>query len=154
MAQSLAGGKSPELNYNFALMALRAGDKQSAQQFLGNAAGVPELNNALGLLALKEGDFSKAADLLSGAKNNNAALAQILNKNYSGAMNTLNAIQSPDATTSYLKAIVGARTNSINDVVSNLQVAVSKDPSMASRAINDLEFVKYITNSQFLNVVR
>ena len=153
-AQSLAGGKSPELNYNFALMALRAGDTQSAQQLLGNAAGVAELNNALGLLALKEGNFSNAAGLLSGATNNNAALAQIMDKNYSGAMNILNNIQNPDATTSYLKAIVGARTNNVNDVVTNLQDAISKDRSMANRAINDLEFAKFATNSQFLNVVR
>jgi len=151
-AQNLTGGKSPEVNYNFALMALKAGDQQSAQQFLGNAAGVPELNNALGLLALKNGDFNKAASLLSGT--NNAALAQIMTKNYSGAMNTLNGIQTPDATTFYLKAIVGARTNNINNVVANLQEAISKDRSMADKAIKDLEFAKYITNPQFLNVVR
>ena len=153
-AQSLIGSKSPELNFNYALMALRVGDKQSAQQFLGNAAGVSELNNALGLLALKEGDFSKAESLFSGATSNNAALAQIMNRNYSGAMTTLNAIQNPDATTSYLKAIVGARTNNVNDVISNLQTAISKDQSMAGRAINDLEFAKFITNPQFLKVVR
>ena len=154
MAQSLAGGKSPEVNYNFALLALKVGDKESAQQFLGNAAGVPELNNALGLLALQSGDFSKAAGLFSGAESNNAALAQIMTKNYSGAMNTLGAIQNPNATTFYLKAIVGARTNNVNGVVSNLQEAISRDGSMASRAINDLEFAKYIANPQFLKVVK
>ena len=153
-AESLIGSKSAELNYNYALMALKVGDKERAQQFLGNAAGVPELNNALGLLALNSGDYSKAANLLSETTSNNAALAQIMNKNYSGAMNTLNAIQSPDATTSYLKAVVGARTNNVNDVVSNLQQAVSLDSSMANKAINDLEFAKYITNSQFLKVVK
>ncbi len=153
-AQSLTGSKSPELNYNYALMALRVGDKQNAQQFLGNAAGVPELNNALGLLALESGDYTKAASLLAGTKSNNAALAQIMTKNYSGAMSTLNAVQNPDATTSYLKAIVGARTNNVNDVVSNLQTAISKDQTMASKAINDLEFAKYVTNSQFLKVVK
>lgn len=153
-AQNLAGGKSPEVNYNYALMALRVGDKDSAQQFLGNAAGVAELNNALGLLALQEGDFSKAAGLLSDTKSNNAALAQIMTKNYSGAMSILDAIQNPDAMTSYLKAVVGARTNNVNDVVANLQNAISKDRSMADKAINDLEFAKFVTNSQFLNVVR
>ena len=154
MAQSLIGGKSSELNYNYALLALKAGDKQSAQQFLGNAAGVPELNNALGLLALQNGDYSKAASLLSDTKSNNSALAQIMTKNYSGAMNTLNAIQNPDATTSYLKAIVGARTNNVNEVVTNLQDAISMDKSMADKAVNDLEFAKFITNSQFLNIVK
>ena len=154
IAQNLAGGKAPELNYNYALMALKAGDKQSAQQFLGNAAGVPELNNALGLLELQNGNYDKAASLLSGTKSNNAALAQIMTKNYNGAMSTLNAVQNPDATTSYLKAIVGSRTNNINEVVTNLQDAISMDKSMANKAINDLEFTKYVTNSQFLKVVK
>jgi len=153
-AKNLNGGKSPELNYNYALMALKSGDKQSAQQFLGNAAGVPELNNALGLIALQSGDYSKAANLLSGTKNNNAAIAQIMNKNYSGAMSTLNAVKNPDATTSYLKAIVGARTNNANDVVNNLQDAISKDKSFAKRAINDMEFVKFVTNPQFLKLIK
>ena len=153
-AESLIGNKSSELNYNYALMALKAGDKENAQQFLGNAAGVPELNNALGLLALKNGDYSNAANLLSETTNNNAALAQIMNKDYSKAMNILNNIQSPDATTSYLKAIVGARTNNVNDVVNNLKQAIVLDRSMANKAVNDLEFSKFITNSQFLNVVK
>ena len=69
-------------------------------------------------------------------------------------MSTLNAIQNPDATTSYLKAIVGARTNNINDVVTNLQNAILKDRSLADKAISDLEFAKFITNPQFLKVVR
>ena len=153
-AQSLAANKSPEINYNYALIALIAGDKQSAQQFLGNAAGVPGLDNALGLVALQSGDYDKAASLLSGTKSNNAALAQIMTKNYSGAMSILNAVQKPDATTSYLKAIVGARTNNVNEVVSNLKQSISLDRSIADKAVNDLEFVKYVTNAQFLNVVK
>ena len=76
------------------------------------------------------------------------------NKNYSGAMNTLDAIQNPDATTSYLKAVVGARTNNANTVVSNLRQSVSLDRSMAKKALNDMEFVKFATNAQFLNIVK
>jgi len=154
-AKGIVGNNSsPELNYNFALLALKSGDTQSAQQFLGNAAGVPELNNALGLLALGNGDYSKAAELLAGTASNNTAVAQIMNKNYNGAMSTLNAVRNPDATTSYLKAIVGARTNNVNTVVSNLKESVLLDRSMANKALNDLEFVKFVTNTQFLNILK
>ena len=153
-AESLIGNKSSELNYNYALMALMVGDKAKAQQFLGSASNVSQLNSGLGLLALENGNYTQAANLLSGTTSNNAALAQILSKDYNKAMNTLNAVANPDATTSYLKAIVSARTNNLNEVVSNLKKAISLNPSYASRAINDLEFAKYVTNAQFLNAVK
>ncbi len=153
-AEQLVGNKSSELNYNYALMALRAGDKERAQQYLGNASGVNELNNALGLLALENGEYSKAAGLMANSVSNNAALAQILNKNYSKASSILDAVPNPDATTSYLKAIVGARTNNTNSVISNLKQSVKLDSSMAAKAANDMEFVKYITNSEFLKLVK
>jgi len=78
----------------------------------------------------------------------------LLNNNYSNALSTLNAVSNPNATTSYLKAIVAARTNNLSDVVSNLKQAVKLDPSMAQKAATDLEFVKYLTNSDFLRIIK
>lgn len=146
--------QAPETNMNLGLVALLKGNQSKAEQFFGNAAGVPELSAATGLLALQKGDYAKAASALSGEKSNNAALAQILTKDYSKAQSTLNAVSNPDATTAYLKAIVAARTNNLNDVISNLQQSISLDRSKAKEALNDLEFAKYTTNSQFLNLVK
>ncbi len=153
-AEQLAGTKAAEVNYNYALLALKAGDKQKAQQFLGNAAGVSELNSAMGLLALENGEYSKAASLLANSTNNNAALAQIMVKDYNKASTILNNIANPDATTSYLKAVVAARTNNASNVISNLKQAISLDSSMASKAANDLEFIKFATSSEFVKLVR
>ena len=77
------------------------------------------------------------------AKTNNAALAQILAKDYSTAKSTLSAIQNPDATTYYLMAVLGARTNNSSMVTSNLAQAVKLNPAYAARAKKDLEFAKF-----------
>ncbi len=143
-----------ESNMNLGLIALTKGDKSKAQQLFGSASGVPELSEALGVLYLEQGEWQKAANSFGSVKTNNAALSQILTKDYSKASQTLNAISNPDATTSYLKAIVAARTNDANSVVSNLKDAIAKDKSLAKEAANDLEFAKYATNSAFSSLVK
>lgn len=145
---------NPESNMNLGLIALTKGDQAKAQQLFGNAAGVAELSEALGVLYLEQGEWAKAANSFGSVKSNNAALAQILTKDYSKASQTLNAVPNPDATTSYLKAIVAARTNDANSVVSNLKQAIAKDSSLKNEAAIDLEFAKYATNSDFAALVK
>ena len=145
---------APEINLNLGLVAMAKGDIAKAQQFFGKASGVGELKNALGLLALANGNYTQAVSSFGNTASNNAALAQILTKDYSKAQATLNALASPNAVTSYLKAIVAARTNNLNDVVTCLKQAIKLDPSLAKKAATDLEFVKYITNQNFISVIK
>ena len=145
---------NPEANMNLGLIALTKGDQAKAQQLFGSAAGVAELGEALGVLYLEQGEWAKAANSFGSVKSNNAALAQILTKDYSKASQTLNAVAKPDATTSYLKAIVAARTNDANAVISNLKAAIAADKAMAKEAAIDLEFAKYATNSEFAALVK
>lgn len=143
-----------EANMNLGLIALTKGDQAKAQQLFGNAAGVAELSEALGVLYLEQGEWAKAANSFGSVKTNNAALAQILTKDYSKASQTLNGVAKPDATTSYLKAIVAARTNDANGVISNLKAAIAADKAMAKEAAIDLEFAKYATNADFAALVK
>ena len=145
---------NPEANMNLGLIALTKGDQAKAQQLFGSASGVAELSEALGVLYLEQGEWAKAANSFGSVKSNNAALAQILTKDYNKASQTLNAIPNPDAITSYLKAIVAARTNDANGVVSNLKAAIAKDGSLKKEAAIDLEFAKYATNSDFAALVK
>ena len=145
---------NPEANMNLGLIALTKGDQAKAQQLFGSASGVNELSEALGVLYLEQGDYAKAANSFGSVKTNNAALAQILTKDYSKAAQTLNAVSNPSAITSYLKAIVAARTNDASGVISNLKSAISADKSLAKEALNDLEFAKYATNSDFTSLVK
>jgi len=123
-------------------------------QLIGSASDVAELGEALGMLYLEQGDYAKAVSSFGAAKTNNAALAQILTKDYSKASQTLNAVTRPDATTDYLKAIVSARTNDAAGVISHLKAAISKKKSLAREAANDLEFAKYAKDAAFTNLVR
>ena len=145
---------NPEANMNLGLIALTKGDQAKAQQLFGSASGVAELSEALGVLYLQQGEWQKAANSFGSVKSNNAALAQILTKDYSKASQTLNAVPNPDAITSYLKAIVAARTNDANGVVSNLKSAIAADKSLGKEAAIDLEFAKYATNSDFAALVK
>ena len=145
---------NPEANMNLGLIALTKGDQAKAQQLFGSASGVAELSEALGVLYLEQGEWTKAANSFGSVKSNNAALAQILTKDYNKASQTLNAVPNPDAITSYLKAIVAARTNDANGVVSNLKAAIAKDGSLKKEAAIDLEFAKYATNSDFAALVK
>ncbi|MDE6560144.1 MAG: hypothetical protein K2K75_02055 [Muribaculaceae bacterium] len=133
--------KSVDLNQG--LLALANNDLSKAKDLIGGAAGVPEAASALGVLYLNEGQVSNAVSSLGNAKNNNTALAQILAKDYSSAKNTLAGIQNPNANTYYLAAIVGARTNNENMVMTNLREAIKLDNTMLEKAKKDLEFASY-----------
>ncbi|MBQ2073071.1 MAG: hypothetical protein II463_00050 [Bacteroidaceae bacterium] len=135
--------KAPEANANMALIALKDDDKQAAQTYMSQASGSDTFNDIMGQLNIANGNYSAAAANLQNSKTNAAALAQILNKDYASANRTLANVQKPDATTSYLKAIVGARTGDSGVVKSNLQAAISQDASLGERARKDLEFSNY-----------
>lgn len=131
---------SREAEMNKGLVEMLNGEYQQAYQAFGASAGVPEVSDALGVYYLSQGNLSSAINAFGDAKTNNAALAQILNKDYSTARNTLSAIQNPDATTYYLMAVLGARTNNENMAITNLRQAIRLDSSLLNRAKNDLEF--------------
>lgn len=145
-AARLAPG-SGEPQMNLGLVSMVNSDYKDAQQRFGNAAGVNELNEALGVYYLKQGDNAAAARALAGVKSNNAALAQILTKDYSAAKTTLSGISNPDATTYYLMAVLGARTNNENMITSNLRQAIKLDSNMAKKASTDLEFSRFNLSS-------
>jgi hypothetical protein len=66
-----------------------------------------------------------------------------MNKDYAKAKVILNSIKNADATTYYLAAVLGARTNSSSEVKSNLQKAIAADKSYIKKAATDAEFNKY-----------
>ena len=131
-----------EAEMNKGLVEMLSGKYADAYQAFGAASDVPEVGDALGVYYLSQGQIPAAVNAFGSAKNNNAALAQILAKDYSAARNTLSSIAAPDATTYYLMAVLGARTNNENMALSNLRQAIRLDSKLAERAKNDLEFAK------------
>ena len=145
---------APEVNNNLGLMAMLNGEKEKAEAYLAKSSGAEKLNEALGNLYIAQGQYDRAVSSFNDAKTNSAALAQIMSKDYNKAKSTLEAVTNPDAYTSYLKAVVGARTNNASMVVSNLAKAVKEDASLAQKAMKDAEFAKYLTNADFLNALK
>ncbi len=141
-AASLAKGNA-EPQMNLGLIELLNGNYNDANRYFGSAAGTDNLGEALGVYYLKQGDNAAAVRAFGDAKSNNAALAQILTKNYSKAKSTLAGINKPDATTYYLMAILGARTNNESMITNNLKQAIKLDNKLAAKAANDLEFANF-----------
>jgi len=135
--------ESGEAHMNLGLVSLLNKNYKEATAKFGNAAGVPALGDALGVYYMKHGDYNSAIRAFGDSKTNNAALAQILNKDYSKAKNTLSGVVHPNATTFYITAILGARTNNEKMVMNNLRQAIKLDKSLAAKAQNDLEFAKF-----------
>jgi outer membrane protein OmpA-like peptidoglycan-associated protein len=132
-----------EVNTNMGLLALKSGDLTSAETYLAQGSGANTFKEVMGNLNIAKGNYTQAASDLKGTVSNSAALAQILAKDYASAKNTLANIKNADATTSYLKAVLAARTGDSSTVASSLRSAIQQDPTLATRAANDLEFAKY-----------
>lgn len=144
---------APEVNMNKALLAIMENKSDEANELLGRSAGAAGLDEAMGIYSLLQGNYNQAVDAYSNTVSNNAGLANLLVRDYNKAKQTLEAVEQPDATTAYLLAIIASRTNNFNEVVSNLRTAIAHDPAMATKALKDLEFAKYLTNQEFRSLV-
>lgn len=144
-AQLAPAEAEPQLNLG--LTSLVKKDYRDARQKFGNAAGLEQVGEATGTMYLMQGDTNAAVKAFGDTKSNNAALAQILAKNYSKAKSTLAGINNPDATTYYLTAVLGARTNNESMVKSNLAQAIKMDRNLAAKAGKDLEFANFDLSS-------
>jgi len=137
-AQSL-GDQCPEVNANLGLLALQQGDMKAAEGYVGNAANAKGLMETLGNLHLAQGNYALAEQDFRGVNTNSAALAQLLNKNYAQAAETLKQVEQPDGMTDYLQAVVNARQGNNEAAASFLRSALRKDPSLRQYADNDPE---------------
>lgn len=134
---------SDEAKMNLGLIKLMNKDYNGAREAFGSAANAEGLNDAMGVYYLRQGDYQTAVKAFGDSKTNNAALAQILTKDYSKAQSTLEAVKNPNATTYYMMAVVAARTNNEQGVYANLRKAAALDSSIKDRAAVDKEFVNY-----------
>jgi tetratricopeptide (TPR) repeat protein len=133
--------KAPEAFANKAYIDLTHGRIADAERHLSDATEANGFNEVLGNLHITRGNYANASDELFN-NNNSAALAQLMNKNYVAAEQTLKAIQQPNGLTYYLFAVLNARQGKNDAAATYLKDALQKDPSLAEYAKNDLEFAK------------
>ena len=129
----------PEANANLGLLALQAGDIKTAEKYISQSAGAYGLASILGNLHLAQGNYALAQKDFGYTPSNSAALAQLLNKDYARALQTLKNVKEKDGITDYLMAIVNARQGNNEAAASSLRSALQKDPSLKSYADKDLE---------------
>lgn len=152
-AQQLSSNAA-EPNMNLGLLALANNQISKAEQLIGRASNANTANEALGLLYIKKGEYNKAVQAFGNTKTNNAALAQLLTKNYSQAQQTLDGVENKTAITHYLEALVAARTNNATAVANHLRDAYRMDPSLKKYATNDLEFAKFANNATVSGLIK
>ena len=135
-----------EVNTNLGMLALIDGNVADAENYLVKGTDAKANAAALGNLYIAQGQYERAVSAFGETKSNAAALAQIMSENYTAAKSTLASVETPDAYTYYLNAIVGARTNNAAAVAENLAKAISLDSSLRAKALNDAEFRKYASS--------
>ena len=134
--------KVAEANANLGLLALQAGNLSEAENYIARGSSANGVNEIIGNLHLAQGKYAQAQQDFGSLKTNSAALAQLLNKDYAAATNTLKGVANPDGTTAYLQAIVASRIGNKSDAASALEKALKLDPSLRSYANKDLELMK------------
>ena len=140
---------------NLGAVALKNGNVKEAEVLFGAATGVGnEVNYNKGIVAIMNGDYKAAVDYFGKCNCENAALANLLAGNNNEAAKKLNDNKSDSALSSYLKAVVAARNNDTNAVLSNLKAACAKDAALKQLAATDLEFAKLFENADFKAIVK
>ena len=134
--------KVAEANANLGLLALQAGNLSEAENYIARGSSANGVNEIIGNLHLAQGKYAQAQQDFGSLKTNSAALAQLLNKDYAAAANTLKGVANPDGTTAYLQAIVASRIGNKSDAANALEKALKLDPSLRSYANKDLELMK------------
>ncbi|MBS7291416.1 MAG: hypothetical protein KIG58_03715 [Bacteroidales bacterium] len=121
------------------VVALNTGDEAAASKYFAAAGNATAKANEA-VVDILNGRYEAAAAKLAGQKSFNAALAQVLVKNYAAAEAALPECDC--ACVAYLKAVIAARQGKADAVKANLEAA-SKCEKLAKRAEKDIEFAQY-----------
>ncbi|TXI85182.1 MAG: hypothetical protein E6Q37_06900 [Crocinitomicaceae bacterium] len=146
--------ENPISQNNLAAIAGVAGERIKAKELLSKAGGAPEVKYNQGILAIQDGNYGSAVSNL-GDNNFNKALAQLLNGDANAAVKTIDASADKESARGfYLKAVAAARQDKLDGIVNNLKSAIAKDASLKTKALNDMEFLKYLENASFTALVK
>jgi Flp pilus assembly protein TadD len=140
---------------NLGAVAILEGDFAKAEETLTAATNAgAEVNYNLGIIKLQKGEYDAAINYFGSTAENNAGLAKLLAGKYDAALATLGAVKNEDALTSYLKAIIGARTANNDLLFNNLRTAIAKDAKWKDYVKKDAEFIKFVNNEVFKSIVQ
>ncbi len=143
---SKVAGNNALVQNNLGVVAAMKGDRKAASQFFAAAGSTTEAAHNKGNLAVAAGKYADASTNFGSECSYNAALAKLLSGNASGATQTLDCSSDKDSAEGYyLRAVIAARSNNKEGVVSNLTKAISAKSNLKDKAKSDMEFAKYAT---------
>ena len=141
---------------NLGYVALMQGNIEEAEEYFSSITSpTKESNHGLGVIAIMNGEYDRAVNYFNNEPSFNNALAHILKEDLSKAKNMLDNMEMcKDGSTSYLKAIIGARMDNKDYMLNGLREAVDYNSDWASYAVDDVEFAKFFNDSDFLSLVQ
>lgn len=161
--------ESGEVYANLATAYLMKGDYIKAteaitkgQAMTTSAEAKRIMNTVKGIIDIKKGTYPSAISALNNGVDDatvafNKGLAQLLNKDYNSAVNSLEeAINAngQNALFYYVSAIAYARQNKEADMARQLKKAFSLDANLKKRAISDLEFNNFAGKAAFTDLLK
>jgi Flp pilus assembly protein TadD len=131
-------------------------DNANAEKYytLAKSLGAPN-NVNLANTKVRQGDYA-AASSYYGTNNScsyNAALSATMAGKFEDAKKSADCAPQ-DANMYYLKAVIGARSNNIDFLTTNLTRAIREDASLRERAKKDMEFKKFMDTDAFKVAIR
>ena len=139
---------------NLAVVALREGNLETAEELLNAAGSSNEVKYNLGTIKIIQGQYNDALSHFGNQVEINAALVKLLLKDNEGALSTLNAIRSEEPLVYYLRAIAGARLNNNDLLMNNLRTACQRSATLKANAVKDAEFARFFTDPTFRSIVQ
>ncbi len=146
--------KSAEVQNSLGILMAKMGNYDEATKYFNKAQelGADE-NYNLGIMNITSGNYQQAVNLLNSYKcDYNLGLAQLLNGDYSAAGSTLQCAPET-ANTDYLLAVLNARQGNKSGVMSYLAKAIKMNGSLAAKAAQDREFIKFFNEPDFKALV-
>jgi len=144
-----------EVRNNMGIVKLYEKDYNGAENCFNKAQELgADVNYNMGVTKLYLGDYAAAESLLAGASCDfNLGLAQLLNKNYNGALNTFKCVDPQDGETYYIQAAAAAYNNDKDNALNYLGNAIKADDKYKKCAANDVIFLKFHDDASFQALV-
>ena len=136
---------------NLAASLILEGNRAAAKKLLRSKTTVSGYNQ--GIIDIMEGNYSAAEKNIS-QNSYNLVLALVLQDKTDLARKAAANVKET-AELAYLKAIIEARSGSnVDAVVAPLKIAISKNAALKAKAAKDREFLKYMNEATFIDLVK
>ena len=142
---------------NLGFGSLVKGDMAKAEEYFNSmTAATAESKYGLGIIAITKAEYDKAVNYFGTEPSFNLALALYLKGDVAKAKSTLDSMKElcKCGKPSYLKAVIGARLDDRNYMLSNLREAIGFKVEWKAYAKTDLEFAKYFNDDTFKSTVQ